>query len=149
MTLNENPSSLATVDINVLQSLSALIHEFADPVPSRQNPVGPRLFCFLPSIYGQNQTLDATIKSFVAHHFGRSLQNRQMIMYARSAYGEALHSLRKSLTSPSESLSSNLFCAVFLLCIYEVIAHCRHPTCSSTLTIFLSCLQIPRIQTLG
>lgn len=43
-----------------------------------------------------------------------------MVSYARSAYGEALRGLRKSLETPAESLSSHVFCAVVLLCMYEV-----------------------------
>lgn len=43
-----------------------------------------------------------------------------MIVYARSSYGEALSRLRKALTNPSESLSTHVFCAVVLLCTYEV-----------------------------
>jgi hypothetical protein len=43
-----------------------------------------------------------------------------MVSYARSAYGEALRGLRKSLETPAEGLSSHIFCAVVLLCMYEV-----------------------------
>lgn len=113
--------ALVSVDLNVLQSLSALVNDFASPnTPESPNYVSSSWFSLLPSIYGQNRALDATIKSFAAQHFGRSLQNQQMTLYAKCAYGEALHWLRKSLMNPPESLSSNVFCAVVLLCMYEV-----------------------------
>lgn len=118
--LTERPSTLVSADLDILQCLGSLIVDFSQPVSSNQNHVVHHWFGFLPSIYGLNQTLDATIKSFVAHHYGKTLQDEQMVVYARTAYGEALHRLRKALTSPSECFSSYIFCAVVLLCIYEV-----------------------------
>lgn len=112
---------LLSARLNVLQSLGVLIDDFTRPAPATQNNIVSHWFGFLPSIYGCNQTLDATIRSFVSHHFGKSLQNDQMIVYARSSYGEALFRLRKALTNPSEALSSHIFCAVVLLCLYEVM----------------------------
>lgn len=106
--------------MNVMQSLGVMINEFTAPVHADQSQIVSRWLGFLPSIYGENPTLDATIKSFVAHHFGKVCQDDQMIKYARSSYGEALHRLRRSLLSPTEFLSSNIFCAVVLLCVYEV-----------------------------
>ncbi|KAJ5641670.1 hypothetical protein N7490_005670 [Penicillium lividum] len=124
----EIPLSLVSVDVNVLQSLSALIEDFSFPrVLNAPNNVVASWFEFLPSIYGQSRALDATIKSFAAHHFGRGLQNQDMVIYARSAYGEALHWLRKALMNPSESLSSNIFCAVVLLCMYELFTDTEDP----------------------
>lgn len=120
MIQRETPSSLIDADLNVLQSLGALIDDFSQPTPVNQKHVTSHWFGFLPSVYGRSRTLDATIKSFVAHHFGKALQNEQMVLYARSAYGEALHRLRKSLANPSECLSTHVFCAVVLLCTYEV-----------------------------
>lgn len=114
------PYTLISADLNVLQSLGSLIVEFSQPVSTNQKHFVSHWFGFLPAIYGQNPTLDATIKSFVAHHYGRSFQDGQMVVYARSAYGEALRRLRKALTSPSECFSTYIFCAVVLLCIYEV-----------------------------
>lgn len=117
----EIPPTLVSVDMNVLQSLGALIEDFSSPrVWNAPHYVTAGWFELLPSIYGQNRALDATIKSFAAHHFGRGFQNQEMVIYARSAYGEALHWLRKAPMNPSESLSSNIFCAVVLLCMYEV-----------------------------
>lgn len=111
---------MISADLNILQSINALINDFALPVPATQSNRVSHWFSLLPSVYGCNQTLDATIKSFVAHHFGKSLQNEEMIVYARSSYGEALSRLRKALTNPSECLSTHIFCAVVLLCTYEV-----------------------------
>ncbi|KAJ5765474.1 hypothetical protein N7520_005033 [Penicillium odoratum] len=124
----EIPHSPVSVDVNVLQSLSALIEDFSFPrVLNAPSYVVASWFEFLPSIYGQSRALDATIKSFAAHHFGRGLQNQDMVIYARSAYGEALHWLRKALMNPSESLSSNIFCAVVLLCMYELFTDTEDP----------------------
>lgn len=114
------PTTFISADLNLLQSLGSLIVDFSQPVSTNKKHFVSHWFGFLPSIYGQNQTLDATIKSFVAHHFGKTFQDEQMIVYARSAYGEALHRLRKALTNPSECFSTYIFCAVVLLCIYEV-----------------------------
>lgn len=116
----EKPYSLISVEVNVVQYLCVLIDDFSQPYTSTPTHVVVRWLGFLPSIYGQNRVLDATIRSFTAHHFGRSTQNTQMVSYARSAYGEALRGLRKSLETPAESLSSHIFCAVVLLCMYEV-----------------------------
>ncbi|KAJ5103233.1 hypothetical protein N7532_003762 [Penicillium argentinense] len=120
-------STLVSSDLNVLQSLNALIDDFSQPVPTTQNNVVSHWFGFLPSVYGRSQTLDATIKSFMAHHFGKVLHNDQMVAYARCSYGEALYRLRKSLQSPSESLSSHVFCAVVLLCMYELFTDTENP----------------------
>ena len=114
--------------MNVLQSLNALIDDATQPVSVTQSHIVSHWFGLLPSVYGYNQLLDASIKAFVAHHFGKILQQQQMIVYARSSYGEALSRLRKSLTKPSESLSSNVFCAVVLLCMYEVRNASIHPS---------------------
>ncbi|KAJ5289779.1 zinc-binding alcohol dehydrogenase-like protein [Penicillium atrosanguineum] len=125
--LPERPSTLVSADLNVLQSLGSLIVDFSQPVSSNQNHFAHHWFGFLPSIYGLNHTLDATIKSFVAHHYGKTFQDEQMVVYARSAYGEALHRLRKALTSPSECFSTYIFCAVVLLCIYELFTDNENP----------------------
>ncbi|CAG8898087.1 unnamed protein product [Penicillium egyptiacum] len=116
----EKPSSLISVDMNVVQHLCVLIDDFSQPYTPSPTHVVVRWFGFLPSIYGQNRVLDATIRSFTAHHFGRTTKNTQMVSYARSAYGEALRGLRKSLETPAQGLSSHIFCAVVLLCMYEV-----------------------------
>ncbi|KAJ5536283.1 hypothetical protein N7513_009469 [Penicillium frequentans] len=124
----EIPPTLISADVNVLQSLGALIEDFSSPrVLKAPNYVMSSWFELLPSIYGQSRALDATIKSFAAHHFGRGFQNQEMVIYARSAYGEALHWLRKALMNPSESLSSNIFCAVVLLCMYELFTDTEDP----------------------
>lgn len=115
----ESPASLTSADLNVLQSLSVLVDDFGQPASANQKHVF-HWFGHLPSIYGRSRTLDATIKSFAAHHFGKTLQNEQMIVYARSTYGEALRRLRKSLANSSECLSTYVFCSVVLLCLYEV-----------------------------
>ena len=103
-----------------MQSLAALVEEFSMPTPSTKKHLLSQWFSFLPSVYGHSQVLDASIKAFAAHHFGKFLQNEQMILYARCSYGEALYRLRKSLKDPSECLSSYVFCSVVLLCLYEV-----------------------------
>lgn len=118
--LKEQPWSLTYGDVNVMQSLEVLIQEFSQPVILTQKHLVSQWFGFLPSVYGLSQTLDASIKSFTAHHFGKVLQNDQMIAYARSSYGEALYRLRRALKDPSECLSSHVFYSVVLLCMYEV-----------------------------
>ncbi|KAJ5174992.1 uncharacterized protein N7482_000869 [Penicillium canariense] len=123
----EQPWCLISGDINVMQSLEALIEDFSQPAPSSQKHIVSHWFSYLPSVYGHNRTLDATIKSFAAHHFGKIFQNNQMIAYARSAYGESLHRLRKSLKNPSECLSSHIFCSVVLLCLYELFTDTEDP----------------------
>ncbi|KAJ5834556.1 hypothetical protein N7447_000582 [Penicillium robsamsonii] len=123
----EKPSSLISVDLNVVQHLCVLIDDFSQPYTPSPTHVVVRWFGFLPSIYGQNRVLDATIRSFTAHHFGRTTQNTQMVSYARSTYGEALRGLRKSLETPAESLSSHIFCAVVLLCMYELFTDTENP----------------------
>lgn len=120
--LKEQPWSLTYGDVNVMQSLDLLIWEFSQPTILTQKHLVSQWFGFLPSVYGLNQTLDASIKSFTAHHFGKAFQNGQMIAYARSSYGEALYRLRKALKDPSECLSSHVFYSVVLLCLYEVRA---------------------------
>ncbi|KAF7117594.1 hypothetical protein CNMCM5793_006686 [Aspergillus hiratsukae] len=55
------------------------------------------------------------------------LQNDQMARYSRFAYIEALSRLRKSLNASSERLSSDIFCAVLLLCLYELFANTQDP----------------------
>lgn len=119
----ESPTSLISAGANVLQGLSALIDDFCEPRPANQKHAVFHWFGYLPSVYGQSRTLDATIETFVAHHFGKILQNDQMVVFARSTYGEALRRLRRSLTHSSECLSTNIFCAVVLLCLYEVTQH--------------------------
>lgn len=119
------PTIFVSADVNVLQSLDVLIHDFTQPAPATQNNVLTHWYGILPSIYGCSRTLDATIKSFVAHHFGKTCQNEQIIHFARLSYGEALYRLRKSLTHPSEAFSTHVFCAVILLCMYEVSSPLR------------------------
>ncbi|KAJ5095852.1 hypothetical protein NUU61_005208 [Penicillium alfredii] len=123
----ESPSSMVSADLNVFQHLCILIDDFSQPVSANRTHSVSRWFGFLPSIYGQSRTLDATIKSFTAHHIGRITQNKQMVLYAQTAYGEALCILRKSLQNPSERLSSHVFCAVVLLCIYELFTDTEDP----------------------
>ncbi|OOQ86685.1 C6 zinc finger domain protein [Penicillium brasilianum] len=125
--LKEQPWSLTYGDINVMQSIEALIQDFSQPALPTQKHIVSQWFGFLPSVYGHNQTLDASIKSFTAHHFGKALQNGQMIAYARSAYGEALYRLRKALKDPSEYLSSHVFYSVVLLCMYELFTDTEDP----------------------
>lgn len=64
----ESPSSMVSADLNVFQHLCILIDDFSQPVSANRTHSVSRWFGFLPSIYGQSRTLDATIKSFTAHH---------------------------------------------------------------------------------
>lgn len=116
----EIPRAIISQNLNVMQYLFMLIDDFSEPHTIRPTHVVTRWLGYLPSIYGQSPVLDATIRSFTAHHFGRIAGNAQMVSYARLAYGEALRGLRKSLETPAESLSSHVFCAVVMLCMYEV-----------------------------
>jgi len=48
------------------------------------------------------------------------LLETNIIRYGQSAYVEALHRLQKSLKNSTECVSSDVFCAVMLSCLYEV-----------------------------
>lgn len=108
---------------HIIQSLSILIGDFSTPSSAVSPHIVTRWFGFLPTIYGRNKTLDATIKSFTAHHMGNATGNQEIIRYGQSAYVEALHRLQRSLNNPTECVSSHIFCAVMLSCLYEV-RHC-------------------------
>jgi hypothetical protein len=107
-------------DLYVTQCLDKLTDEISQPFPTTSGYVISRWFLLFPSIYGRNRTLDSAMKAFVAHHVGNVTLNKQAIQYARSTYGEALGRLRKSLSSSSEALSSEIYCSVLILCLYEV-----------------------------
>lgn len=111
-----NQSSLQ----HIQQSISILIDSFSTPSSPASPHIVTRWFGFLPAVYGRNKTLDATIRSFTAHHLGNATGNRQVIQYGQSAYVEALHRLQRSLSNPIECVSSDIFCAVILSCLYEV-----------------------------
>ncbi|CAG8034174.1 unnamed protein product [Penicillium olsonii] len=123
----DEPREIISEASNVVQYLCVLIDDFSQPYTPSLTHVVTRWLGFLPSIYGQNRVLDATIKSFTAHHFGRVRGNMQMVSYARSAYGEALRGLRRSLETPAESLSTHVFCAVVMLCMYELFTDTENP----------------------
>lgn len=106
--------------MNVNQSLEILINELSWPFPPSSAYAIARWLPFLPAVYGQDRTLDATVRCFVAHHIGNMTQDLQAVRYARSAYVEALNSLQKALFNPFESVSAEVLCAVLLLCMYEV-----------------------------
>lgn len=119
-TSSPSSSSLDSPASNVLQSLNILIYDISYPFAPSPAHNFFRWFSLLPTIYGENPTLDATIRCFTAHHYGSVVQNEQMVRYSRSSYGEALYRLRRSLQNPEESFSSHIFCAVVILCLYEV-----------------------------
>ncbi|RAK94933.1 Zn(II)2Cys6 transcription factor [Aspergillus ibericus CBS 121593] len=110
-------------NLNVMQSLDTLVLELSRPFPATSAHVISRWFRFLPAVYGRNRTLDLTIQSFAAHHIGRMGENLAAVQYAKSAYGQALYRLRVSLGKPRECLSSEVFCAVLLLCLYELFTN--------------------------
>ncbi|GIJ86907.1 hypothetical protein Asppvi_005805 [Aspergillus pseudoviridinutans] len=114
-------STLSSPTINVLQGLSSVVNDLSQPRSSTSIHIVSRWFSSLTSLYGRNKTLDATVRCFTAHHISKVLQNAQMARYSRFAYTEALSRLRKSLNVPSERLSSEIFCAVLLLCLYEIM----------------------------
>ncbi|RHZ52835.1 uncharacterized protein CDV56_105574 [Aspergillus thermomutatus] len=120
-------STLSSPTINVLQGLSSVVDDLSQPYSSTSIHIVSRWFSSLPSIYGRNKTLDATVRCFTAHHISKMLQNDQFSRYSRFAYIEALSRLRKSLNAPSERLSSDIFCAVLLLCLYELFANTQDP----------------------
>lgn len=111
---------------NIQQSISIFIGDFSTPSSSDSPHIVTRWFGFLPTIYGRNKTLDATIRSFTAHHLGNATGNRQIIHYGQSAYVESLHRLQRSLNNLTECISSDIFCAVMLSCLYEL----RYCICS-------------------
>ncbi|KAI9045450.1 Zn(II)2Cys6 transcription factor domain-containing protein [Aspergillus affinis] len=114
------PLSLISADSNVLQGLDIVLDEVSQPYQLNSAYVISRWLRFLPGVYGRNRTLDSAIKCFVSHHVGNVAKNQQALWYARSTYVEALARLRNSLDNPAEGLSSEMFCAVLLLCMYEV-----------------------------
>lgn len=118
-------SPLLPASLNVLQGLSILIGDLSTP----SSPASPHIVCrwfgYFPTIYGRNRTLDAAIRSFTAHHLGNVTGNEQMIRYGQTAYVEALRRLQKSLNNPAECVSSGIFCAVLLLCLYELFSNTR------------------------
>ncbi|RMZ37562.1 C6 zinc finger domain protein [Aspergillus flavus] len=120
---------LRSADTNVMQSLDILIGDVSQPFPASSTYTTTRWFTFLPAIYGRNTTLDASIRCFVAHHIGMMTENKQAVMYARSTYVEALNRLQRSLYNPTESLSSEILCAVLLQCFYELFANAHDSTC--------------------
>ncbi|KAJ5808774.1 hypothetical protein N7474_010043 [Penicillium riverlandense] len=124
---SSSSSSLDSPASDVLQGLGIMIYDLCYQFAPSQNHNSFRWFSLLPTIYGENQTLDATIRCFTAHHCGSVIQNEQMIRYSRSAYGEALHRLRRSLQNGEEGFSSHIFCAVVLLCLYELFTDTHDP----------------------
>ncbi|GFF74823.1 putative C6 finger domain protein [Aspergillus lentulus] len=120
-------SLLSSSTVNVLQGLSSVVDDLSQPRSSTSVHIVSRWFSGLPALYGRNETLDATVRCFTAHHISKVLQNPQMARYSRSAYIEALSRLRKSLNAPSERLSADIFCAVLLLCLYELFANNQNP----------------------
>ncbi|GFF57360.1 uncharacterized protein AN5342 [Aspergillus udagawae] len=120
-------STLSSPTINVLQGLSSVVDDLSQGYSSTSIHIVSRWFSSLPFIYGRNKTLDATVRCFTAHHISKVLQNAQIARYSRFAYIEALSRLRKSLNAPSERLSSDIFCAVLLLCLYELFANTQDP----------------------
>ncbi|KAE8384567.1 hypothetical protein ETB97_010089 [Aspergillus alliaceus] len=115
--------SLKSTDLNMMQSLDTLIVDVSQPFPASSTYTTSRWFTYLPAIYGRNRTLDSSIRCFVAHHIGMMTGNQQAIMYSRSTYVEALNRLQRSLCNPTESLSSEILCAVLLQCLYELFAN--------------------------
>ncbi|KAK1143917.1 hypothetical protein N8T08_006032 [Aspergillus melleus] len=118
-----SPLSITPADSNVLQSLDIVLDEVSQPYQLNSAYVISRWLRCLPAVYGRNRTLDSTIKCFVSHHVGNVVGDEQALWYARSAYVEALARLRNSLDHPAEGLSSEVFCAVLLLCMYELFAN--------------------------
>ncbi|KAL4803198.1 hypothetical protein BDV18DRAFT_163254 [Aspergillus unguis] len=62
------------------------------------------------------------MKAFCAHHIGNVTLNQQAFRYARSVYLQSLTKLRISLNHSDEALSSEIYCSVLLLCLYELFA---------------------------
>ncbi|PLB46047.1 C6 zinc finger domain protein [Aspergillus steynii IBT 23096] len=118
-----SPGTLASADSNVMQGLGIVLDEVSQPEQLNSAYVISRWLRALPAVYGRNRALDSTIKCFVSHHVGYMTCNGQALWYARSAYVEALARLRKALESPAEGLSSETFCAVLLLCLYELFSN--------------------------
>jgi hypothetical protein len=69
---------------------------------------------------GTSSTLDKAIRCFTTHYFGKLSGNEQMVRYSRSAYGEALSGLQRTLNSFPDVTSSETLSAATLLCLYEV-----------------------------
>ncbi|OGM50623.1 C6 zinc finger domain protein [Aspergillus bombycis] len=119
---------LRSADTNVMQGLDILIGDVCQPFPASSTYTTSRWFTFLPTIYGKNRTLDSSIRCFVAHHIGRITGNKQAIVYAKSTYVEALSRLQRSLYNLTESLSSEVLCAVLLQCFYELFTNAHDST---------------------
>ncbi|RAL12815.1 Zn(II)2Cys6 transcription factor [Aspergillus homomorphus CBS 101889] len=116
-------SSIAPAAMNVTQCLDILIQEISKPFPVTSGHVTSRLFGSLPTVYGRNRTLDSTIRSFTAHHIGNMTSDKRAVQYARQVYIESLYRLRVSLNNPRECYSSEVFCAVMILCLYELFTN--------------------------
>lgn len=106
--------------MNLSQCLCVLTQEISKPFAANSAHVTSRWFGFLPTVYGRSRTLDLTIKSFTAHQIGNLTSDPQAAQYARQLYVESLYRLRTSLGNSRECYSPEVFCAVMLLCLYEV-----------------------------
>ncbi|PYH48784.1 Zn(II)2Cys6 transcription factor [Aspergillus saccharolyticus JOP 1030-1] len=115
--------SLASADVHMSQCLEILTQELSKPFSASSAHVTSCWFRVLPTVYGRNRTLDLTIKSFAAHHLGNMTSDPQAVHYARQLYVESLYRLRASLNSSRECYSSEVFCAVLLLCLYELFTN--------------------------
>ncbi|KAF9894988.1 hypothetical protein FE257_004612 [Aspergillus nanangensis] len=114
---------MRSTELNVMQSLDVLIDDLMSPFPASATYSMAQWFSFLPVAYGRNKTLDATVRCFVAHHLGGLGKNVQAVRYARFAYGEALGRLQMSLNNPTESVATEVLCAVLLQCFYELFTN--------------------------
>ncbi|RAH40406.1 Zn(II)2Cys6 transcription factor domain-containing protein [Aspergillus brunneoviolaceus CBS 621.78] len=118
-----NLSSIASADMNLSQCLCVLTQEISKPFAANSAHVTSRWFGFLPTVYGRSRTLDLTIKSFTAHQIGNLTSDPQAAQYARQLYVESLYRLRTSLGNSRECYSPEVFCAVMLLCLYELFTN--------------------------
>ncbi|PYH80395.1 C6 zinc finger domain protein [Aspergillus uvarum CBS 121591] len=116
-------SSIASAEMNLGQCLGIMAQEISKPFAANSAHVTSRWFGFLPSVYGRNRTLDLTIKSFTAHQMGNLMSDSQAVQYARQLYIESLYRLRTSVGNSRECYSPEVFCAVMLLCLYELFTN--------------------------
>ncbi|KAE8150218.1 putative C6 finger domain protein [Aspergillus avenaceus] len=118
-----NLSDLPSAHLQILQGLDILVDDILQPFSTSSAYTPSRWFQYLPSVYGKNKTLDCAIKCFSAHHIGTMTGNDRPVLYARRTYVEALNRLQRSLCNKIESLSSEILCAVLLLCLYELFTN--------------------------
>ncbi|OCL13168.1 putative C6 finger domain protein [Glonium stellatum] len=120
------PTTISSPNLYPAQYLSFLIEDISWSNSAISDVLFMRrwLSC-ITTLLGTNHALDKAIRCFTTHYFGKLSRNEQMVRYSRTAYGEALSGLQKTLNSFSDVTSSETLSAATLLCLYEFFAPTR------------------------